>query len=216
VPERYDDGGFSGGDMNRPALERLLTDIRAGAVDCVVVYKVDRLCRSLLDFAQFEREIIAERTRDKMSAARRKGKWTGGHPLPGYDIDPRGRRLILNMGESHQVRTIYSLYLDHRALRPVMNEVDRRGWRTKQWVTRKGETRGGKPFTKGLLYRLLTNVTYTGKVEYKGHIYGGERGAVVDGETWECARDPPAQRPSCPENGVNISSAKLTLLGVPP
>jgi len=150
LPERYDDGGFRGGDLERPALQRLLADIRASEVDCVVVYKVDRLSRSLLDFAriveiferqsvsfvsvtqqfntthslgrltlnillsfaQFEREIIAERTRDKMSAARRKGKWTGGHPMLGYDIDPRGGRLLLNGDEARQVRAIFNLYLD--------------------------------------------------------------------------------------------------------
>ena len=175
VPEHYDDGGFSGGNLDRPALQRLLSDIEAGKVQCVVVYKVDRLSRSLMDFAriiavfekhnvsfvsvtqqfnttnslgrltlnillsfaQFEREIIAERTRDKMSAARRKGKWTGGHPMLGYDIDPRGGRLVVNADEAHQVRTIFELYLDYKALLPVVREIDRRGWRTKQWVTKK-------------------------------------------------------------------------------
>src|SRR5579864_313413 len=154
LPERYDDGGFSGGNLARPALERLLADIRGDAVECVVVYKVDRLSRSLIDFAriietfekhnvsfvsvtqqfnttnslgrltlnillsfaQFEREIIAERTRDKISAARRKGKWTGGRPMLGYDIDPRGSRLIVNADEAIQVRAIFELYLDHNAL----------------------------------------------------------------------------------------------------
>ncbi|HTU17489.1 MAG TPA: recombinase family protein [Gemmataceae bacterium] len=134
LPERYDDGGFTGGNMERPALQRLLADIQAGKIDCVVTYKVDRLSRSLLDFAkmmetfeqhgvsfvsitqqfnsatsmgrlilnvllsfaQFEREIIAERTRDKMAATRRKGKWSGGTPVLGYDLDPRGRRLHVN------------------------------------------------------------------------------------------------------------------------
>jgi site-specific DNA recombinase len=223
LPEHYDDGGFSGGNMERPALQRLLTDIRAGGVDCVVVYKVDRLSRSLIDFArivetveknnvsfvsvtqqfnttnslgrltlnillssaQFESEIIAERTRDKMSAARRKGKWTGGHPMLGYDIDPRGGRLILNADEAHQVLAIYNLYLDYRALLPVVREIDGRGWRTKQWTTKRGEAQGGKPFTKGLLYRVLTNPIYTGKVEYKGQMYGGEHEAIVAAETWE-------------------------------
>ena len=130
-PERYDDGGFTGGNMERPALQRLLADIQAGKIDCTIVYKVDRLSRSLLDFArimetfethhvsfvsvtqqinsatsmgrlmlnvllsfaQFEREIIAERTRDKIAATRRKGKWSGGRPLLGYDVDPGGQRL---------------------------------------------------------------------------------------------------------------------------
>ena len=223
LSEHYDDVGLSGGNMERPALQRLLRDIRGGAVDCVVVYKVDRLSRSLIDFAriietfeehnvslvsvtqqfnttnslgrltlnillsfaQFEREIIAERTRDKMSAARRKGKWTGGHPMLGYDIDPRGGRLILNACEAHQVRTIYNLYLDYKALLPVVREINRRGWRSKQWVTKRGATHGGYPFTKGLLYRLLTNTIYTGKVEYKGQLYSGEQEAIVEAETWE-------------------------------
>ena len=223
LPGHYDDGGFSGGNMERPALQQLLTDIRAGGVDCVVVYKVDRLSRSLIDFArivetfekhnvsfvsvtqqfnttnslgrltlnillsfaQFEREIIAERTRDKMSAARRKGKWTGGHPMLGYDIDSRGGRLVVNPDEAHQVRAIYNLYLDYSSLLPVVREIDRRGWRTKQWVTKRGETQGGKPFTKGLLYRVLTNPIYTGKVDYKGKIYDGEHEAIIAPETWE-------------------------------
>ena len=222
-PEHYDDGGFSGANLDRPALQRLLADIRASAVDCVVVYKVDRLSRSLIDFAriievfdkhgvsfvsvtqqfnttnslgrltlnillsfaQFEREIIAERTRDKMSAARRKGKWTGGHPVLGYDIDPRGGRLILNADEAHQVQTIFKLYLDYNALLPVVRDIDRRGWRAKQWVTKRGGTQGGKPFTKGRLYRLLTNPIYTGNVQFKGQIYDGEQEAIIKAETWE-------------------------------
>ena len=223
LPERYDDGGFRGGNLERPALQRLLADIRASEVDCVVVYKVDRLSRSLLDFArnievfeqqrvsfvsvtqqfnttnslgrltlnvlllfaQFEREIIAERTRDKMSAARRKGKWTGGHPMLGYDIDPRGGRLILNADEAQQVRNIFKLYLDYNAMLPVVREIDRRGWHTKQWVTKRGAIQGGKPFTKGRLYRLLTNPIYTGNVEFKGQVYDGEHEAILEAETWE-------------------------------
>jgi len=223
LPERYDDGGFSGGNLERPALQRLLADIRASAVDCVVVYKVDRLSRSLIDFAriievldkcrvsfvsvtqqfnttnslgrltlnillsfaQFEREIIGERTRDKMSASRRKGKWTGGHPVLGYDIDPRGGRLILNADEAHRVRAIFKLYLDYNSMLPVVRELDRRGWHTKQWVTKRGGTQGGKPFTKGRLYRLLTNLIYTGNVEFKGQVYDGEHEAILAAETWE-------------------------------
>ncbi len=88
----------------------------------------------LLSFAQFEREIIAERTRDKMSAARRKGKWMGGGLVLGYDVAPRGGRLIVNEEEAAQVRAIYELYLEHRSLIPVVRELDRRGWRNKRWV----------------------------------------------------------------------------------
>jgi site-specific DNA recombinase len=149
LPYRYDDGGFSGGTLDRPALKQLLDDIRAGTVDCVIVYKVDRLSRSLIDFAriieiferhkvsfvsvtqqfnttnslgrltlnillsfaQFEREIIAERTRDKLSAVRRKGKWIGGRPVLGYDVAPRSR-LVINADEAFQVRAMFGLYLD--------------------------------------------------------------------------------------------------------
>src|SRR6266849_2320133 len=140
--------------MDRPGLAQLLRDIAAGHIDCVVVYKVDRLSRSLLDFAkmmdtldrhqvafvsvtqhfntatslgrlvlnillsfaQFEREIIAERTRDKIAATRRKGKWCGGMPLLGYDVDLRTTRLVVNEEEAERVRAIFRLYRQHKAL----------------------------------------------------------------------------------------------------
>jgi site-specific DNA recombinase len=222
LPTRYDDGGFTGGNMQRPALQRLLADIAAGQIDCVVTYKVDRLSRSLLDFAkmmetfekhgvsfvsitqqfnsatsmgrlvlnvllsfaQFEREIIAERTRDKVAATRRKGKWAGGTPLLGYDLDPRGGRLLVNEEEAVRVRAIFALYLEHRTLLPVVQELERRGWVGKRWQTRKGRTRGGRPFTKTSLYRLLTNVVYAGKVRYKDEIHDGEQPALIDADTF--------------------------------
>ena len=223
LPDRYDDGGFTGGNMHRPALERLCADIDAGLVDCVVVYKVDRLSRSLLDFArimelfdrhqvsfvsvtqqfnttssmgrltlnillsfaQFEREIISERTKDKMSAARRRGKWVGGQPVLGYDIDPKLPRLVINPDEAAQVQAIYNLYLEHQAAMPVVQELDRRGWVTKHWISKKGRELGGKPFTKDALYRVLTNVLYSGKVRYEGTLYEGEHDAIIDAEVWQ-------------------------------
>src|ERR1700740_3566960 len=161
-----DDGGFSGGSLERPALQRLLDDIEAHHVNCVVVYKVDRLSRSLLDFArlmdrfdqrsvsfvsvtqqfntttslgrltlnillsfaQFEREIIGERTRDKMSAARRKGKWIGGLPVLGYDVAPGGGRLTVNDKEARRVREIFGLYKTHGSLLKVLAELGARRW----------------------------------------------------------------------------------------
>jgi site-specific DNA recombinase len=227
VPERFDDGGFTGGNMERPALKRLLAAIEARQVNCVVVYKVDRLSRSLLDFArmmelfdrcgasfaavtqnfnttdsmgrltlnillsfaQFEREIISERTRDKMCAAGKKGKWIGGHPVLGYDIDASARRLVVNPEEAHQVRRIFDLYLDLGSMLPVLQELDRRGWATKRWTTGSGQTRGGKPFTKSLLYGLVTNAIYTGRVNHKGTLYPGEHEAVIERSTWEQAQD---------------------------
>ncbi len=221
--DRYDDGGFTGGNMDRPALRRLMADIEAGKIDCVIVYKVDRLSRSLLDFArimevfdkhhvafvsvtqqinsgtsmgrlmlnvllsfaQFEREIIGERTRDKIAAARRKGKWGGGHPILGFDIDPAGFKLIVNEDEAAQVRSIFELYLEHEGLVPVIAELHRRGWLNKRWVTRKGQQRGGKPFTKTSLHKLLTNVTYIGKVRHKTELHDGQHAALIAPEVWQ-------------------------------
>jgi site-specific DNA recombinase len=180
VADRYDDGVFSGGNADRPALKRLMADIEAGKIDCVVVYKVERLSRSLLDFAgmmqmfdkhsvsfvsvtqqfntatsmgrlilnvllsfaQFEREIISERTRDKIAATRRKGKWAGGHPVLGYDVEPNGFKLIVNPAEAEKVREIFKLYLKHESLLPVVQELERRKWSSKRWKTRKGPERG--------------------------------------------------------------------------
>jgi site-specific DNA recombinase len=223
LSDRYDDGGFTGGNMDRPALKRLMADIEAGKVDCVVVYKVDRLSRSLLDFArmmevfekhrvsfvsvtqqfntstsmgrlvlnvllsfaQFEREMISERTRDKIAATRRKGKWSGGMPLLGYDVDPRGSKLMVNEDEAIRLRAIFELYLEHQALIPVIQELDRRGWVNKRWTTRKGHERGGKQFTKTNLYRMLTNVTYVGKLAYKDEVHDGEHSAIVSDDIWQ-------------------------------
>jgi len=228
LPDQYDDGGFTGGNMDRPALQRLLADIDAGKVDCVVVYKVDRLSRSILDFAkiverfeqhrvsfvsvtqqfntthsmgrltlnillsfaQFEREIISERTRDKIAAARRRGKWMGGKPLLGYDLVvlPGGSKLGVNDDEAASVRSIFELYLEHERIAPVLQELDRRAWRTKQWTTRKGTTVGGKPFDKVTLFRLLTNPAYLGKVRHRDDLYDGEHDAIVDEAIWRRAQ----------------------------
>lgn len=224
LPDRYDDGGFTGGNMDRPALKRLLADIETGMIDCVVVYKVDRLSRSLIDFArimeifethnvsfvsvtqqfnttssmgrlmlnvllsfaQFEREIISERTRDKIAAARRKGKWAGGRPLLGYDVERsnRGSRLLVNDDEAERVRQIFHLYLELGSIMPVVKELNGRGWCTKRWTTKKDRSMGGRPFTKNNLFHLLTNVTYRGKIRHKDQIFDGEHEAIVSAELW--------------------------------
>ena len=222
LPQKYDDGGFTGANMDRPALQRLLGDIESGDANCVVVYKVDRLTRSLLDFsrimevldkrgatfvsvtqqfnttsslgrltlnillsfAQFEREMISERTRDKMRAARRKGKWVGGNLVLGYDVMPQGGGLIVNKDEAQRVREIYRLYLEYGSLIPVVQELDRRGWQMKAWTTREGRSAGGSPFTKTTLHNMLTNAIYAGKVEFGGEIYAGEQERIVDDDSW--------------------------------
>jgi site-specific DNA recombinase len=139
----------------------------------------------LLSFAQFEREIISERTRDKIAAARRKGKWAGGHPILGYDVDPRGFKLVVNESEAERVRAIFKLYLEHGSLLPVVQELERRRWRNKRWTTRKGRERGGIPFGKTNLHKLLTNVAYTGRVRYKSEVHAGEHSEIVGMETWQ-------------------------------
>src|SRR5262249_48642275 len=137
----------------------------------------------LLSFAQFEREIIAERTRDKIAAARRKGLWVGGMPLLGYGIDSQGGKLRVNDAEAARVRAIFALYLEYQALRPVIRELDRRGWRTKRWRTRKGHFRGGRAFTRNTLRQLLGNVTYRGHLRYRQEVHPGAQAAIVDPST---------------------------------
>ncbi len=220
VPNRYDDGGFSGGNLDRPALRRLLDDVEARRV---VVYKVDRLSRSLLDFArlidrfdqrsvtfvsvtqqfnttsslgrltlnillsfaQFEREIIGERTRDKMGAARRKGKWVGGTPVLGYDVDPAGGRLVVNEPEAQRVREIFRLFKTHRSLLKLVNQLEARRWTNKSWKSKSGVEHVGRPFTESTLRNLLTNPIYGGKVEYRDTIYPGEHPAIISPALWE-------------------------------
>ena len=115
-----------------------------------------------------------------MSAARRKGKWTGGSPVLGYDVDPRGGRLVVNEDEAVRVRAIFDLYLEHRSLIAVVREVNSRGWTTKRWTTKDGREHRGRPMGKGDIYKILTNVIYTGQVNHKGTIYPGEHPAIID------------------------------------
>lgn len=218
VDDRYDDGGFSGGNMERPALKQLLHDIEAGQVDCVVVYKVDRLSRSLLDFsriigiletsgvsfvsvtqqfntsvplghltlnillsfAQFEREIIGERTRDKIQAARRKGHWTGGTPVLGYDVDPAGGRLIINEPEAEQVRQIFQMFAEKPNLIATTAQLNRMGWTTKSWTTRKEKFRPGSAFRWPTVRLILTNVLYAGFIRCKKELVPAQHQAIVD------------------------------------
>ncbi|MGD0114004.1 MAG: recombinase family protein [Armatimonadota bacterium] len=225
LPARYDDGGFSGGNLERPGLQRLLPDVEAGRIDCVVVYKVDRLSRSLLDFArlieifdrkgvsfvsitqqfntttsmgrlvlnillsfaQFEREIIGERIRDKVAATKRKGMYTGGPPVLGYDVDRERKRLVVNPKEAELVRTIFARFLDTGCITKLVEELNAQGSVTKCWTTKQGLTRAGKPWNKGYIYRLLNNPLYLGEVSHKQERYPGEQEAIVSRELWERA-----------------------------
>jgi site-specific DNA recombinase len=223
VPEQYNDGGFSGSHLERPALQRLLNDLQVGGIDCVLVYKVDRLSRSLLDFArlmerfdrtgvsfvsvtqefntttsmgrltlnillsfaQFEREIIGERTRDKQSAARRKGKWIGGWPVLGYDVDPKGGRLVVNQKKAEQVRQIYTMAADAASLEALVAQIASCGYQTKAWSSRSGKVHLARAFSRMTLRLLLSNVLYKGAVSHKGAIYPGEHERITAEEVWE-------------------------------
>ena len=209
LERRYDDGGYTGANLERPALLTLMQDIEMGEVDCVVVYKVDRLSRSLLDFArlmgmfeqhkvslvsvtqqlnttdslgrltlnillsfaQFERELIAEQTRDKMRAARRKGKWLGGRPILGYDLDPERGGLKVNAGEAPRVRFIFQQIAEGQSAEEVLDGLARRGWTTKQWISRSGREHPGRALAASDLVRLVQNVMYMGKVRDRAILY---------------------------------------------
>ena len=225
LERRYEDGGYTGANLERPALRAMMDDIQSGRVDCVVVYKVDRLSRSLLDFArligtfeehgvslvsvtqqlnttdslgrltlnillsfaQFERELIAERTRDKMRAARRKGKWLGGQPVLGYDVDPERGGLKINAGETPRVRFIFQQIAEGKNAEEVLDGLSRRGWTTKHWISRSGRQHPGRAFTVADLVRLVQNMTYLGKIRDEEQIYKGEQAEIVDAELWERA-----------------------------
>ncbi|WP_436642172.1 recombinase family protein [Microbaculum sp. FT89] len=221
LPGPYDDGGISGGTMERPALRRLIADIEAGLVDIVVVYKVDRLTRSLSDFArmveifdrnrvsfvsvtqqfnttssmgrltlnvllsfaQFEREVTAERIRDKIAASKAKGMWMGGFVPLGYDASDR--TLTINEPEAETVRTICRLYLELGNVRRLKDELDRRDFRTKAYVTKTGRRIGGLPFSRGHLYRILSNPIYIGEIDHKGKRHKGQHPAIIDRKLWD-------------------------------
>ena len=224
LPNLYDDGGYSGGTIERPALQQLLTDIAGGKIDVVVVYKIDRLTRSLLDFAkiveifekrnvsfvsvtqqfntttsmgrltlnvllsfaQFEREVTGERIRDKVAASKRKGMWMGGHVPIGYDA--HDRTLVINEPEAATVRAIFDLYLEHGTVPALQAEVARRGLITRRRTTGAGGSGGGRTFSRGHLYKLLTNPLYIGEIDHKGERHRGQHPAIIDRATWDAVQ----------------------------
>ncbi|PSL17245.1 recombinase family protein [Shimia abyssi] len=226
---RYDDGGISGGTLDRSGLQRLLADIDAGRVQMVVVYKIDRLTRSLADFAklverfdaagcsfvsvtqafntassmgrltlnvllsfaQFEREVTAERIRDKIAASKKKGLWMGGVPPLGYDPhpDPKTRGLLINAEEAETVRAIYQLYDDLGCLNAVMHCANEMGLQSKLHRFKSGRVQGGNPFSRGQIYALLCNPIYIGKIRHKAWVWDGQHDAIIDKELWDQIQD---------------------------
>ena len=204
LPTLYDDGGFSGGTMERPALQRLLGDIGTDKVDVVMVYKIDRLTRSLFDFAkivetfdargvsfvsvtqqfntttsmgrltlnvllsfaQFEREVIGERVRDKIAASKKKGMWMGGMPSLGYDVE--NRKLVVNEEEALTVLHIFQRYVQLRSVRTLRTELDAAGIRSKRRTLADDTPYGGQKLSRGALYLMLQNRIYRGEITHKG------------------------------------------------
>jgi site-specific DNA recombinase len=224
IPGRYDDGAFSGASLDRPALQQLLADVHSGKIDIVLVYKVDRLTRSLADFAklielfdahgvsfvsvtqsfntsssmgrltlnvllsfaQFERELIGERVRDKIAASKRKGLWVGG-PVPlGYAaVD---KKIVVVAAEAAAVRTIFARYLELGSVRLLAEDLDRRGIRSKPRRLSTGRTIGGGRFGLGALAHLLQNRFYIGEVVYRGEVHRGEHEPILDPALFEAVQ----------------------------
>ncbi|MBB5716905.1 recombinase family protein [Sphingomonas aerophila] len=224
VADKYDDGGLSGGTLERPALQRLLGDVAAGRVDIIVVYKVDRLTRSLLDFArlveafdtagtsfvsvtqsfntttsmgrltlnmllsfaQFEREVTAERIRDKIAASKARGMWMGGISPLGYEPDGRSLKIVDN--HAAITRTVFTRYLELGNVRRLAESLERDGVLSPARTTRSGKTIGGVPFTRGQLYLMLKCRTFLGEIAHKDQVYPGLHDAIIERGTWDAVQ----------------------------
>src|SRR3979490_173610 len=224
IKSRYDDGGYSGGSTDRPDLQRLLDDIRARRIYVIVVYKVDRLTRSLADFAklvelfdaqgvsfvsatqqfntttsmgrltlnvllsfaQFEREVTSEPSRDKSAASKRKGLGVGG-PLPlGYAM--KDGKIAVVEDEAERVRLIYRRYLEFSGVNALVRDFKDKDIRTKIRLRATGATHGGIPFERGSLFYLLRNRFYIGEVKYKSEILPGEQPAIMERELFDAVQ----------------------------
>ena len=224
LPEAFDDGGQSGGTLDRPALDALLDAVRRRRIDVIVIYKIDRLTRSLTDFArlaelfdehgvsfvsvtqqfntttsmgrlmlnvllsfaQFEREVTGERIRDKIAASKQKGMWMGGLPPLGYEV--RDRSLVINEPDAETARLIFRLYLELGSVTRLEAELERRGIRTRIRTLSTGRQVGGRPIRKNILYRMLSNPLYIGRIRHKDQTYPGNHAAIIDTETWEAVQ----------------------------
>ncbi len=246
----YEDGGFSGGNVERPGLRRLLADVALGRVRIILVYKIDRLTRSLADFAkmvelfdahdvsfvsvtqqfnttssmgrltlnvllsfaQFEREVTGERIRDKIAASKRKGLWMGGLAPVGYvpGVGENQRSLSIDEPRAELVRAMYRLYLELGCVSALVAEVARRGWVTPARVTRREGAAGGRPFSRGHLYRILSNPVYIGQIVHKDQVFAGQHPAIVERELWDAVQA--QMRANQQGHRTRVNSAQPSLL----
>ncbi len=221
LEQHYSDGGFSGGNMERPGLKKLLEDIKAGIVNIVVVYKIDRLTRSLMDFAklveifdqhqvtfvsvtqsfntttsmgrltlnvllsfaQFEREVTGERIRDKIAASKKKGMWMGGTWPFGYDVVEK--QLKINEEEARSVNYIYEKYLELNSVTNLTRIIKGKGIVSRIRTSKRGNEKGGIPFSRGNVYKILKSPIYIGCVVHKGTVYPGQHEPIVSKELWD-------------------------------
>lgn len=240
VKTHYNDGGFSGGNMERPALKTLMEDIQAGKVHIIVVYKIDRLTRSLMDFAklvevfdrhgvtfvsvtqsfntttsmgrltlnvllsfaQFEREVTGERIRDKIAASKKKGMWMGGMIPFGYECAEK--KLLVNQEDAKIVCLIFEKYLAFGSVRRLKEYLDTNNIVSKLRSSDKGRQWGGAKFSRGLLYKLLVNPVYIGRIKHKDAVYDGQHEAILSLELWNKVQTQMMQQ-TATERGVTKS-----------
>lgn len=245
VETQYNDGGYSGGNMERPALQRLLADIKEGKVHTIVVYKIDRLTRSLMDFAklvdifdeygvtfvsvtqsfntttsmgrltlnvllsfaQFEREVSAERIRDKFAASKKKGMWMGGVPPLGYQVEDR--KLIINTDNAILARRIFDQYLKLGCVAKLKRYLDAKDIKSPKRTSGRGKPLGGNYYSRGALYNILQNPTYIGKIKHKDNVYDGLHDGIIDEDIWHQVQQKLSDQAAKPRGHTKASSGNI-------
>lgn len=245
LADRYDDDGVTGSTLSRSGLQRLLGDIQRGLVDTVVIYKLDRLTRSLahfmqlvelfdkfgvtfvcvtqpfdtndtvgrlilnilLTFAQFEREMTADRMRDRFKTLARNGQWPGGRLPLGYDLV--GQRLVVNPAEAAIVREVFVRFAVLGCYTSLCRELAAKGYRSKAWLSAEGVRHGGNALRRRTVRNILSNRVYLGELFHQGEVYPGLHRPIVSTEMWEEARSVAArialQHPPVPNDRNHLS-----------
>jgi len=246
LPDQYNDGGYSGGSLDRPAVQNLLAAVRERRIDIIVVYKVDRLTRSLADFArlvelfdehgvsfvsvtqsfnttssmgrltlnvllsfaQFEREVTGERIRDKIAASKRKGLWMGGQVPLGYRAQDRSLAVVTDHAEV--IRSLFRRYLELGSVVRLKATLDARNETSPIRLNGKGRESGGCLFSRGHLYKILSNPVYIGQIVHKGQAHPGQHESIIPQELWQQVQTRLAQQAIRRTASRSSSEALLT------